>query len=35
VRKAQTGVVQNYITAIALGVVVLVVAIEVIKVVIL
>jgi NADH-quinone oxidoreductase subunit L len=35
VRKVQTGVVQNYITAIALGVVVLVVAIEVIKVVIL
>ena len=35
VRKVQTGVVQNYITAIALGVVVLVVAIEVMKVVIL
>jgi NADH-quinone oxidoreductase subunit L len=34
-RKIQTGVVQNYITAIAIGVVVLVVAIEVAKVVIL
>ncbi len=34
-RKVQTGVVQNYITAVALGIVVLVVAIEVAKVVIL
>jgi proton-translocating NADH-quinone oxidoreductase chain L len=34
-RKVQTGVVQNYITAIALGIVVLVVAIEVARVVIL
>jgi proton-translocating NADH-quinone oxidoreductase chain L len=35
VRKVQTGVVQNYVTAIALGIVVLVVAIEVARVVIL
>jgi NADH-quinone oxidoreductase subunit L len=34
-RKIQTGIVQNYVTALVLGVVVLVVAIEVAKVVIL